>query len=113
MQNVTEQQILLRPGNLVGIRISRAVTPAGAVPYTGPIGFINLSWALMAVDKSSTRHATTTEYVAATIMRLKAEVDNKVAKDALAGMDVETNTAAGIRTAVKATSTVLGANVIK
>ena len=35
----------LRPGYLVGIRISRAITQSeeyGA--YTGPIGFINLSW---------------------------------------------------------------------
>lgn len=113
MQDLTKQQILLRPGNLVGIRISRAVTPSGSMPYTGPIGFINLSWALVAVDENSLRRATITGSMAATIRELKTEISNKVAKDALAGMDVETNTAAGIRTAVKATSTVLGANVIK
>lgn len=39
----------LKPGYLVGIRISRAVTPSGAgvVPYTGPLGFLNLSWELV------------------------------------------------------------------
>jgi hypothetical protein len=37
----------LRPGYLVGIRLSRAVTnESGRTPYTGAIGFINLSWAL-------------------------------------------------------------------
>lgn len=113
MQDVTQKQIPLRPGNLVGIRISRAVTPSGSMPYTGPIGFINLSWALVAIDGASMRRATTSGSVAATIRELKSEVGNKVSKDAMAGMDVETNTAAGIRTAVKAASTALGANVIK
>lgn len=38
----------LRPGYLVGIRIARAVTQAdGYGAYTGPIGFINLSWAIV------------------------------------------------------------------
>lgn len=40
---------VLRPGYLVGIRISRAVTNAsGAVAYTDALGFINLSWSLVA-----------------------------------------------------------------
>ena len=38
----------LRPGYLVGIRISRAVSQSEDYgPYTGPIGFINLSWAIV------------------------------------------------------------------
>lgn len=41
----------LRPGYLVGVRISRAVTQAyGVEPYTGGIGFINLSWSLVSLD---------------------------------------------------------------
>ena len=41
----------LRPGYLVGIRISRAVTQAeGYGAYTGPIGFINLSWNLVSAE---------------------------------------------------------------
>ena len=44
LQSVTPE---LRPGYLVGIRISRTATSAtGKTPYTGAIGFINLSWAL-------------------------------------------------------------------
>ena len=38
----------LRPGYLVGIRISRIVTPAGDYgAYVGPIGFMNLSWTIV------------------------------------------------------------------
>lgn len=41
----------LRPGYLVGIRISRAVTQAyGVEAYTGAIGFINLSWSLVSAE---------------------------------------------------------------
>ena len=41
----------LRPGYLVGIRISRAVTQAdGYGAYTGPIGFINLSWNIVSAE---------------------------------------------------------------
>jgi hypothetical protein len=47
-QNVSPE---LRPGYLVGIRISRAVTQAeGKEPYTHGIGFINLSWSLVSLD---------------------------------------------------------------
>jgi len=38
---------VLRPGYLVGIRISRAVTTGDVVPYTGPLGFLNLTWELV------------------------------------------------------------------
>lgn len=113
MQDVSQEQIPLRPGNLVGIRISRAVTPSGYMPYTGPIGFINLSWALVAIDEASARRATIAGSVSARIKSLKEELDSKVAKNALAGVNVETNTAAGIRQAVKATSATLGATVVK
>lgn len=45
----------LRPGYLVGVRISRAVTQAdGVEPYTGGIGFINLSWSLVSLDDYGT-----------------------------------------------------------
>lgn len=47
MQGITDSQLPLRPGNLVGIRIARAVTPDTYIPYTSPIGIINLSWALV------------------------------------------------------------------
>ena len=40
---------VLKPGNLVGIRFARAVTPNDREAYTGPIGFINLSWTLMSI----------------------------------------------------------------
>lgn len=47
-QNVVPE---LRPGYLVGIRISRAVTQAeGYGAYTGPIGFINLSWNIVSAE---------------------------------------------------------------
>ena len=41
--------IYLRPGYLVGIRISRAVT-SGYVPYDAPIGFMYLSWELVSAE---------------------------------------------------------------
>ena len=45
----------LRPGYLVGVRISRAVTQAdGIEPYTYGIGFINLSWSLVSLDDYGT-----------------------------------------------------------
>lgn len=45
----------LKPGYLVGVRISRAVTEAdGVEPYTGAIGFINLSWSLVSLDDYGT-----------------------------------------------------------
>lgn len=44
----------LRPGYLVGVRISRAVTQAeDKEPYTHGIGFINLSWSLVSLDDYS------------------------------------------------------------
>jgi hypothetical protein len=37
----------LRPGYLVGIRVARSVTQSQEYgSYSGPIGFINLSWSL-------------------------------------------------------------------
>ena len=45
----------LKPGYLVGVRISRAVTQAdGEEPYTGSLGFINLSWSLVSLDDYGT-----------------------------------------------------------
>ena len=44
----------LRPGYLVGIRISRAVASgAGVTPYTAPLGFINLAWSLIMTSSGS------------------------------------------------------------
>ena len=41
----------LRPGYLVGVRISRAITQAeGYGAYTWPIGFINLSWNIVSAE---------------------------------------------------------------
>lgn len=48
MQSITPE---LRPGYLVGIRISRAVAQgAGITPYTGALGFINLSWSIASTN---------------------------------------------------------------
>lgn len=48
-RELTSEQIVLRPGYLVGIRIARAVASSSEyAAYTGPIGFINLSWSLVA-----------------------------------------------------------------
>ena len=45
----------LKPGYLVGVRIARAVTQAeNEEPYTGGIGFINLSWSLVSLDDYGT-----------------------------------------------------------
>lgn len=106
-------QPYLRPGYLVGIRIARAVTPNGeGEAYTGPLGFINLSWSLVS-ESSWNSKVIDTESISAELSNIRQSLSEKVAKDALGGMDVSTNTAAGIREAVKATSGVLGANVIK
>lgn len=44
----------LRPGYLVGVRISRAVTQVeDKEPYTHGIGFINLSWSIVSLDDYS------------------------------------------------------------
>ena len=41
----------IRPGYLIGIRIARAVSQdATYVSYTGPLGFMNLSWSLLSAD---------------------------------------------------------------
>jgi hypothetical protein len=39
----------LKPGYLLGIRISRAISSAQN-PYRGAVGFINLSWTLEAAE---------------------------------------------------------------
>ena len=45
----------LKPGYLVGVRFSRAVTPMdGLDAYTGAIGFINLAWSLVAAEDYGT-----------------------------------------------------------
>ena len=45
----------LKPGYLVGVRFSRAVTPTdGLDAYTGAIGFINLAWSLVAAEDYGT-----------------------------------------------------------
>lgn len=104
----------LRPGNLVGIRISRAVTPTGSEAYTGPLGFINLAWSLVSIDGSGSSGRTVPESVIMEAIReLQTEVQGKVSKKALSGKEVYTNTAAGIREAVKDLSGVVGADVVK
>lgn len=41
----------LRPGYLVGIRLSRSVAQGpGITPYAGALGFINLSWSLVSAE---------------------------------------------------------------
>ena len=108
-----QMQPFLRPGYLVGIRIARAVTPSGeGEAYTDPLGFINLSWSLVS-ESSWNSKVTDTESISAELSSLRMSVNEKVSKTALSGVDVSTNTAAGIREAVKATSGVLGAKVIK
>ena len=40
----------LKPGYLVGVRFARAVTQGqGMDPYSGPLGFVNLSWEIVSV----------------------------------------------------------------
>jgi len=101
----------LRPGNLVGIRISRAVTPSGYDAYTGPLGFINISWSLVSTETAGSSRDISA--IASEIRGMKEEIDGKVDKDALEGVDVMTNTADGIRSAVRSVSGELGANVVK
>ena len=84
----------LRPGYLVGIRISRAVAQGtGITPYTGALGFINLSWSLVA-KQDSWRGAT-----------------NPVSP--LDGVQIRANTPAGIRSAVETMGERLGATVVR
>ena len=106
-------QPYLRPGYLVGIRIARAVTPSGeGEAYTGPLGFINLSWSLVS-ESSWNSKVVDPESISVELSNLRQSLSEKLSKDVLSGVDVLTNTAVGIRDAVKATSKVLGANVIK
>ena len=85
----------LRPGYLVGIRIARAVTQAeGATPYTGALGFINLSWSLVSTD----------EYWRS----VEGSVTNP-----LDGVEIRANTAGGMRNAVETIGEALGATVIR
>lgn len=82
----------LRPGYLVGIRMSRAVTQAsGKDPYTDALGFINLSWALLSEG----------EYSAA-----------KSYSKVLDGVEIRANTADGMRDAVETIGGALGATVV-
>ena len=104
----------LRPGNLVGIRMSRAVTPSGNEAYTGPLGFINLAWSLVSLDGAGAGGSIIPESVVMEAIReLQTEVQGKVSKKALSGKEVYTNTPAGIREAVKDLSGVVGAEVVK
>lgn len=104
----------LRPGNLVGIRISRAVTPSGSEAYTGPLGFINLAWSLVSLDGAGAGGGIIPESVIMEAIReLQTEVQGKVSKHALSGKEVYTNTIPGIREAVKDLSGKLGADVVK
>jgi len=104
----------LRPGNLVGIRLSRAVTPGDYEAYNGPIGFINLSWSLVAIDNAGTAgQVTDIDTISEAIRNLQHEVQGKVSKNAMSGSEVYTNTAAGMRTAVQTMSGILGADVKK
>jgi len=91
LQRVTPE---LRPGYLVGIRISRAVTQAQDVePYKGAIGFINLSWVLVSAD-DYWRSASTSPV------------------NPLDGVEIRANTAAGMRNAVETIGEALGATVV-
>lgn len=92
LQSVTPE---LRPGYLVGIRFSRAVTQADdVVPYTGPLGFINLSWSLVSAD-DFWRSSTSTPF------------------NPLDGVTIKANTADGMRSAIETMGDALGATVIK
>lgn len=102
----------LRPGYLVGIRISRIVTSGNMTAYTSPIGFINLSWSLVSIDGSA-GYLPGDDDTSEAIRELQREVNTKVSKTALQGVDVYTNTTSGIREAVKDISGVVGANVVK
>ena len=102
----------LRPGYLVGIRIARAVTPSDKTAYTGPIGFINLSWSLVSAFGYGDT-SLNVDQISNEISSLKTAVAEKVSKDALAGVDFATNNAAGIRDAVKTLGGTLGATIVK
>ena len=83
----------LGPGYLVGVRISRAVTSQSLDAYTGPIGFVNLSWTLVQSD-------------------VKDATSNNSDK-ALDGVVIRVGTIEGIRTAVKTIGETFGATVVK
>ena len=86
---------VLRPGYLVGIRISRAVYQGSDFePYPWAIGFINVSWALVSTD-DYWRSARTPSV------------------NPLDGVEIQANTAAGIRTAVETIGDALGATVVR
>lgn len=91
MQSVVPE---LRPGYLVGIRISRAV-PQGTnlTPYTAALGFINMSWSLVATQESWSKAT--------------------ASSSPLDGVEIRANTPSGIRTAVETMGERLGASVIK
>lgn len=92
MQDITPN---LRPGYLVGIRFSRAVASGSEViPYTDPLGFINLSWTLTAAEG-----------------KWRSSVGTNV--NPLDGVEVNTTTEEGVRKAVGAIGGVLGARVVK
>ena len=70
-----------------------AVTQAeNEEPYTGSLGFINLSWSLVSLDDYGTVPRTSS--------------------DILAGVEIRANTASGIRAAVETIGDKLGATVI-
>lgn len=102
---------VLRPGNLVGIRISRAVTEGSVEAYAGPIGFINLAWSL--VSTSGGGVLTDLDTIANEIRNLEDEVKDKVSKNALQEVDMLTNTVDGIRESVKDVGGALGAHIVK
>jgi len=84
----------LRPGYLVGIRMSRAVTPDSmGTPYRGAIGFINLSWEIVPADG--------------------ALEDTGSLNGILDGVVIKTNTMEGMRTAVATIGGKLGAKVVR
>lgn len=83
----------LRPGYLVGIRISRAVPQGTNIePYTSALGFINLSWSLFATQESWSRAVNP--------------------YSPLDGVVIRANTVAGVRNAVEKIGGRLGATVV-
>lgn len=84
----------LGPGYLVGVRISRAVTGQNLEAYTGPIGFMNLSWTLVQADVKDVSNA--------------SDIDK-----ALDGVVIRAGTIAGMRSAVETIGETFGATVIK
>lgn len=84
----------LRPGYLVGIRVSRAVTSAqGFEPYRGAIGFVNLSWAIVPADNP--------------------ELSTEEISGMLSGVVIKTNTIPGIRNAVESIGEAFGATIVR